>query len=229
MRQSAVVLARTIGFIENSDLLSGVTTSTSELIQRLTRKYAFKKSPETIEELDITKGISFLEGESEDPKCPIIKLIFWSTGITVETRFSTEVSRAILEKMLEWGAKEFGLNYSPGAIKRFAYVSDVTFFSDAPLLAVNPAVSALATRTGDELSRIWGEPIEYVPLSVRVGHDPLTRKYSIAHFTIEHRAETKFSDHKYYSEAPLPTTMHWDMLEQYEKDIMLHASKAVHV
>ncbi|HEY0264044.1 MAG TPA: hypothetical protein VGC07_05940 [Granulicella sp.] len=220
MRQSAVILARVLGFIEFADLVSGTKVSTAELVRKVTERFSFQKSPKTIEELDLHKGIEFVEGVAG--VYPIKKFVIWDTLLTLETQVNTSVSRTVLEEILLWGAKEFGLHYSPGSIKRFAYISDVTFFSDAPILDVNPAVKNLAFKCSDELSHIWQEPVRYEPFTVRVGHDPSARKYPIAPFMIEHRAETRFSENKYFSEAPLPTDIHLRMLEEFEQETLLH-------
>jgi hypothetical protein len=47
----------------------------------------------------------------------------------------------------------------------------------------------------------------------------MSRKYGIASFLITHRAEARFSENKYFSEAPLPTDMHIAFLEEYEAGI----------
>lgn len=226
MRQSAVSLARVLGFVEIADLLTGSKTSASELVTRLVERYGFLKFPKALEELDTAKGIEFIEGAIGD--VPIKKFVIWDTLLVLETRINTDVSKRTLEDLLAWGAQELGLNYKPGTIKRFGYISDVSFFSDAAILDVNPAVKSLATACSDELSRIWMEPVKYEPFTVRVGHDPASRKYPIAPFMIEHRAESKFSENKYFSEAPLPTDVHWRLLEEFELNIQL-TRKAGHV
>lgn len=118
--------------------------------------------------------------------------------------------------MLAWGKEKFGLHYSPEMVKHFAYVSDLTFYSDAPLLRANRAVEGLCQKTSAALSHIWGEPVPYEPLNISVGHDPTSRKYGIAPFAISRRAETPFSENKYFSEAPLPTKLHIQILEEFE-------------
>ena len=218
MRQSAVVLARVLGFIEIADLISGGKMSVTELVRKLSERYSFEKFPRTFEEIDLGKGIEFIEGASGSG--PIRKFIIYDTLLVLETRISTAVSKSLLEEMLLWGAKELGLNYKPNSIKRYGYISDVTFYSEAPLLDLPPAVSKIAARASKELSDIWEEPIKYEPIGFSVGHDPSDRKYGIAPFTISHRSETRFSENKYFSEAPLPTDTHWEMLEQYEKDVL---------
>ena len=223
VRQSSVLLGRVLGFIEIADLLSGRKFTYAEIAARIAQRYSFQKFPSSLEQFDITKGVDFLDGLSSG--YAIQKFAIWDTLLVLETNVSTKVSQAILEDILLWGSKDIGLNYKPGSIKRFGYISDVTFFSDAPLLDLHTAVRNVATRTSKELSRIWQEPVTYEPLTMRVGHDPTARKNAIAPFSIEHRAETKFSENKYFSEAPLPTDVHWEVLEQFEKDILAVAAR----
>jgi hypothetical protein len=40
----------------------------------------------------------------------------------------------------------------------------------------------------------------------------------IAAFTIQRRGQTPFEENKYFSEAPLPTDIHINLLEQFEAD-----------
>jgi len=44
------------------------------------------------------------------------------------------------------------------------------------------------------------------------------RKEPIAGFTIQRRVDTPFGENKYFSEAPLPTEIHLDLLQQFESD-----------
>jgi hypothetical protein len=69
------------------------------------------------------------------------------------------------------------------------------------------------------LSDIWQEPVRFVPTGITLGHDPTARKYGIASFSIQRRAEARFSDNKYFSEAPLPTDIHLKLLTEFEADI----------
>jgi hypothetical protein len=220
LRESAVTLARVIRFVEIADLLSGARISLSELIQRTAERYAFEKFPKSFEESDLKdKGIEFFEGNSEFG--PIQKFGIFNTGLVLDTRLDTGISQHILSDITMWGEKDLGINNVPQSMQ-FAYVSDVTFYSEVPLLRTHPAVSALADKVSELISQIWGEPIFYSPVAMAIGHDPLTRKNQIAQFRIERRSEAKFSENKYFSEAPLPTVIHWQLLEEYEKNISEH-------
>lgn len=144
-------------------------------------------------------------------------LILFNNGIQLDTHAGTTESRRILEEMLEWSQK-LGLSYTPGVTKRWAYVSALTFFSDVSILST-PPLDKLAERTSRALSEILGEGIVYQPAGQMVGHDPLVMKYGRASLTIQRRLDVPFADNKYFSEAPLPTDVHLNLLERFEADV----------
>ncbi|HXL23031.1 MAG TPA: hypothetical protein VOA78_11235 [Candidatus Dormibacteraeota bacterium] len=217
MQLSAIINARVLGFIETFDLAPRGEIFFPDVVQEIVKRYGFQKFPKTFEEFDESKGIEFLEGKIGNKS--IQKFVIWNTLLVVETRSSTTDSKEILEGVLEWGAAKFGLTYRPGMIKRYAYVSDLSFYSDLPILNASPVLTNLAAKTSQLLSEIWQEPVQYESVSLTVGHDPMARKYAIAPFSITRRAEARFSENKYFSEAPLPTDAHITLLEDFEKDI----------
>lgn len=218
MQLSAIILARVLGYVETFDLAPRGKVFYPDFIRAVAERYKFQKFPKNFEETSEEKGVVFEEGKSGN--IVIQKFTIFQTLLAIETRSGTTDSKRVLEEMLLWGAAKFGLNYTPDTIKRFAYVSDLTFHSDVPLLdaACDPFV-ALAARTSAALSEIWQEPIQYYPANLAVAHDPMARHYGIAPFSITHRAETRFSENKYFSEAPLPTDMHIALLEEFEAGI----------
>lgn len=226
MQLASIILARVLGFIETADLDQRGKVFNPDFVQEVVKRYKFQKFPKTLEEFDETKGVVFEEGKIGNKV--IQKFTIFNTVFVLETRSSTNDSKQILEEMLAWGAAKFGLNYNPGGIKRFAYVSDVTFYTDVPILgaACQPLLD-LAAKTSAAVSEIWQDQVKYYPANLAVGHDPLTRKNGIAAFTITYRAETKFSENKYFSEAPLPTDTHLALLEEFEVGIRrLHEAMA---
>lgn len=218
MRLSAVVLARVLAFIEPYDLAPKGGICFPDLVREVAKYYRFQKSPQTFEEHDLSKGVEFLEGRSG--KRVISKFVIWQNILVLETTSSTNESKALLEEFLMWGKEKFNLAYEPGMIRRYGYVSDLTFYSEAPILNVSPLLDRIAQKTSDALTEIWNDTIRYEPLDWKVGHDPLSRKWGIAPFQITRRAETEFSANKYFSEAPLPTDLHIALLEEYEAGII---------
>lgn len=218
MRLSSIILARVLAYVETYDLSPRGKVYYPDIARALVERYGFQKYPQSYDQFDEQKGVEFHEGKWKG--IVIQKFTIFSSLLTLETRSDSEASKKILEDILTWGAERFKLNYKPELISHFAYVSSVTFYSEAPLLEGNAPIRNLAERTGKRVSDIWKEPFQYNGAHVAVGHDPMSRKYSIAGFTISRRAETKFSDHKYFSEAPLPTKDHLELLEMYEREII---------
>lgn len=214
MRLASIVLARTLAYIESFDLDPRGSVFFPELVQALVERYRFQKFPTKIEEFEISKGIIFEEGKISGKV--IQKFSIFDTLLVAETRSNTTDSKEIIEEMLMWAQAKFGINYAPGAIKRNAYVSGLSFFSPIPVLAANPLLDVLARKTSAALSDIWQEPIHYESVGLALGHEPDERKYAIAQFTLTRRLATRFSENKYYSEAPLPTDLHLALLEEYE-------------
>jgi hypothetical protein len=214
---SAVVLARVLAYVESVDLNPRGKIFYPDFIEEVVQRYKFQKFPKAIEDLDESKGVEFHEGKIGSKT--IQKFTIFNTLLVLETRSNTSESKQILEEILTWGAAKLDLAYTPDKIKHFAYVSDVSFYSDVPLLDASPALAKLAGQTSEALSEIWKEPIQYEPTNLVVGHDTTARKYGIAPFTITRRAEAKFAENKYFSEAPLPTDVHLAMLKEFETEI----------
>lgn len=214
MEPSAVILARCIAFVETYDLSPEGRVFLPDVVSELASRYQFQKFPKEYSEFDENKGIEFLEGKRD--RDVIWKLAIYNTGILLDTRSNTRLSQEIIEEALGWAKEKFGLTYNPGMISRFAYVSQLTFYSDITLDMLNPALKRLADRITSAVSEIHKEQVDYQPTSILIQHDQLKRKNPLASFTITPRAEAPLSDHKYFSEAPLPTDLHWELLEEFE-------------
>jgi len=148
----------------------------------------------------------------------IRKLTVFPLVIHLDAAESTKDARGALEGILYWAKDQFGLNYSSSTISRWAYVSDVVFETDFPLLGgLNEALNS-ASRTISEL--VQGnlkEELQYVPSKIVIGHDPSKRSGQVASFSIEHRVLQLFEENVYHSEAPIPTDEHISLLIEIEK------------
>ena len=227
MELSAIILARALAYIETFDLAPRGKVFYPDFVRAVVERYKFQKFPKAFEDFDEGKGIVFEEGKIGNNV--IQKFTIFQTLLALETRSSTADSKQIIEEMLTWGVAKFGLAYAPGMIKHFGYISDLTFYTDVPILgaACQPLID-LATKTGTALSEIHKEPFEYYPANLAVGHDPLARKNGIAPFVITRRAESKWSENKYFSEAPLPTDVHIALLGEFEAGIKALRSENAH-
>ena len=62
MKISAIVLSRVLAFVDAADLNPEGGVNPQDLIKEVGKYYRFQKVPETLEEFDIQKGITFLNG-----------------------------------------------------------------------------------------------------------------------------------------------------------------------
>ncbi len=215
MQLSAVVLARTLAYIELADLNPKGKVFLPDLVKAIAERYKFQRLPK-FEERE-KEGLVFEEGKIGNKV--IKKLTLYEALIVVETTSNTSDSKQLIEELLLWGAAKFDLNYQPNSIGSFGYVSAVTFYSDAPILDLSPAIRKVADATGKAVSEMRREQLRYETLNITIGHDPMVRRDPIASFIITRRAQAKFTENKYYSESPLPTDLHVQLLEQYERDV----------
>ncbi len=221
MKISSIVLSRVLAFVDTIDLSPVGGVDARGFVRETAEQFHFQKYPQTLDEFDTQKGMEFVSGRLG--KKTISKFVIWNNILVVESRFTTTETQEMLQEMLLWGTEKFKLTYSPEMIQHYAYVSDLSFYSDAPLLSLDPLLRRIAERIGSSLTKIWQEPILYEPFDLKIGHDPLARKWGIAPFQITRRAEHRFSENKYFSEAPLPTDEHIALLEEYEKEIVARA------
>ncbi len=222
MQLLGITLARTLGWIELTQLNPRGKIFYPELVREIVQRYNFQKFPQKVEQFDEQKGVEFLIGRIGDKV--IDKFTIFNTLLTVETRSSTADSQTILADALEWGKAKFGLNYE---MIKWGYVSELIFQTDFPLIrSCSDPLSKLAVKTGKAVSEIWGENLSYEPALITAAHDPLKRKYVIAGFQINYLRDHPFSEYKYYSQSPLPTDMHIKLLEEFEADVVSQLSEA---
>lgn len=218
MELSAVILARLFAFIEPVDLNPRGRVHYPDLATALVERYGFVKFPQKAEDFDESKGVRFEGGKLGE--IGTINLQIFSYGIVVDTASSTDDSVKVLEDALSWGAKAFGLAYKPGMLKRKTFLSQLTFYSDINLESLNPALAKVSKRLTTRVPEFFGQSLIYTPTALTVGYDPTSLKAGPAAFTIERRAETLFSENKYFSTAPLPTAEHITFLKEFEADIL---------
>ena len=222
MKLAAIIQARTLAFIELYDLDPRGKAFFPDSITRIAERYGFLQVPKP-SEADEQKGVELKTGKHGDKVIDVLKI--FETLLVVETHSNTSDSQAILEDMLNWGKKDLGLTFEPSMIRNWAYVSILTFYSNVNLVAhANSPAMRLAAKVTESVSKIWNEKISYDPRNLVISHDPMTRKNTVASFSILPRSESPYSENKFYSEAPLPTDMHIKFLEEFEADV-LAASK----
>jgi hypothetical protein len=218
VKLASIVLARIIALVELDELNLKGKVRLADAVPLLVQQFDFATYPKGAEDLDLEKGVTFRSGKAGDIVVDVLTL--YTQAIVVESLSSTDDSQKALKAILGWAKSELGLTYEEKMIRRTAFVSQVVFYSDVPLLnAISPSLNSLAKKTSEFLGGIFDDGLTFEVAKIAIGHDPSARKTSIASFTLEHRVNTKFSDGKFFSEAPLPTKLHIKLLEELEADL----------
>jgi len=218
MQLSAIIMARFFAFIETSDLNPKGRAYFPTLISALVERYGFIKFPQKPEDFDESKGVTLESGR--DGEVTIHRVVIHDHAIYLDTTSSTDDSERIFNESLTWLSHNFDLVYKPEMVRRKTYVSQLTFYSDVMLDKLHPALTKLAQKLTFRVSQYFGQPLDYAPLSTTIGYDPLTTKVGPASFAIERRADTLFTEKKYFSSAPLTTFDHIRLLEEFEADLI---------
>jgi hypothetical protein len=218
MQLSAVLMARVIAFLEMNDVNPRGKVRLPVVAEMIRERFGFAKYPQKPEEFDEMKGVEFLEGSIGD--IGIDKLTIWFNGVGIDVRSSTDDAKKVLMQSFEWLRDEVGLTYQPEMIKRWAYLSQLTFYSDVNLDAMHPAVANLANRVTETVSRLQNSRFEFQANWIGWGFDRTINQFSISDFSIQRRKDTPFAEKKYFSQAPIPTEEHYALLEQFEADLL---------
>jgi hypothetical protein len=219
MKLAAVTKARALGIIGIDELNLGGKVRFADCIGPIVERYGFLVFPKEPKDFDLSdKGARFESGKADG--VTIDSLVVYDGALLVDTLSNTSDSRRILIEMLEWGRDTLGLTYVDGMIKQWGYISDIIFFTDFPLLSsMSSPVQKLAQKTSRFTEDLWNG-LKYEPNNLSISHDPGARKNAVASFFIQHRVNTTFAENKYYSEAPLPTDLHIQFLEEFETDVL---------
>jgi hypothetical protein len=217
MDLAAVLLARVYTFLDIYELNPNGRVYYPKLAGALVNRYGFTTFPQKPEDFDESKGVKFLNGRIGNTT--IDQVIIYNNGILLDTRISTAESKALLHEALFWASGELGLNYREGMIKQTHYVSQLAFRSNSPLQKISPALNRAAEKVSSVVSETAERSYKYEVTGVTVNFDQLTAVRKPFALTLERRENSPFSENKYFSQAPLDTQEHIDLIEALESSL----------
>lgn len=190
-----------------------------DVIKPLVDQYKFVKVPQTLEEFDDTKGITFRHGKfsSRGREIVIDSFQVYNNGLVVDTREDTENADRFIDDVIEWGMKTFGLVVPEQLIEK-AYLSNLEISLDTPLATYIPIAQQLTGEISRYLTEygLKHEPFETV--SFALNFDRISIPNSIlTNFTIQRREGIPFNSGLYFSTAPLKTKDHIALLQKMER------------
>jgi hypothetical protein len=215
MRLMSIHLARVLAFYELGELNLGGKLFLPDLVEALVKRYRFQANNSTDIEGMKQNGLVFEDGYWEGRS--VKKLSFNPALVYLDGEVSTDDSKQILIGMLEWARDELGANYTHQLIRRWGFVSGVIFQTDFPLLlGQSKVLNSVGKKISSAVERNLRQKLDFQPSMLNVGHDPQRMNSSVASLTIQHRLNTLFEENIFFSEAPVPTDLHLEVLEEVE-------------
>lgn len=214
MQLASVVLARIYALFQIEDLNPNGTVYYPDVVQWMVNRFGFQKFPTKLEDFDEAKGIEFAAGKAGD--VTVEKIVILDNGIYVDTLASTDASEQILRETLREASQELGIYFHDDMLKRRAFISQIVFYSEAPLFLIHPIFKKIADTVSKEVNENFGKLLPYEPSIVSLFYDPTKTQLGPAPFSIQRREKVPYEDKKYYSVAPVKTKVHLELLAEIE-------------
>jgi len=218
MKISAITGARIIALFELNDLYPYGGVSLARITPKVVERLDFKAFPVTKEQFDESKGVTFQDGLWNG--LPVEKLTIYNDGIVLDANQNTTTSLRILREVLGWAGEELGLSVSERMFGRLRYVSSFAFYSEVPNLLSSSPVKRLADKLSSRVNPILGKSRAYEPVRIDIEFDRSDDKANTTGLSIQRRANATFEENKYYTQAPVPTDIHKELIEQFEMDVL---------
>jgi hypothetical protein len=196
-------------FMDVNDLNPGGKDIFAHLIPALTDVYNFKTSPQPTD--DFKEGMKFTNGEfvKDDGTVLALNITVFTDGIFADTFSSSDDSERVLEEALS-GLPAFGFSYDPSMIRKKAYDSQLHVYCSRRLSTLNPKLAELAAKLSTEGQSTFDfSAIEFWPDQTLVFKPP--------RFSFQKKIGDAFAENRYWSQAPLPTDKHLQVLNELEE------------
>ena len=213
MKVLYVTTARTIWLFDFA-AINPTGLSLRRVIAGITERYKFAKAPKN--ELDIEENhLPFRSGVFTGKRgVPIlIQLSIYGDGFVGDCMSSTDESSEFLVDLVSWLKSDHGLTVpQPNEVN---HLSQIDFQSDMSLTALNPFFPSLAKALdGFEKRR------RYEVGSIQFWTEEAGKVGTVAAVRIERKIGAPFSSNHYFSQAPLPTAAHLELIGGFEKELM---------
>jgi hypothetical protein len=208
-----VGLARTLWLFELARL-NPKGMSLRGVFEEIGKRYHFAKAPQNELDYDEQRSLAFKAGTFTGArKVPVIVgLNIYNDGFVADTVSSTDESAEFLIDLTLWLNNTYGLTVPKE--HRVNFLSQLDFQSDVSLINLNRRLNAFAENlqaAAKDKERL------YEVGSIQFWADDTGKPGSASPVKIERKILTPFSANHYFSQAPLSTQAHIDLLNEFEQ------------
>lgn len=148
-----------------------------------------------------------------------ISLNIHQDGLVVDTRAGTEAADEFLADLLSWTHTEFKTTIVKSLAIKKAYLSELSISMPGPLSFMHPKLAKFSKNLSAAMVPS-GKEISFDITRFAFAADPEINSKQVP-FRFEREDGAPFQDGRFYSMAPLETSIHLKMLEQLEKAVAI--------
>lgn len=214
MKLESILLGRAVRLMR----FTGRPLHMLDAIKYLVEQYKFMKVPQTLEEFDEAKGVTFRHGKFSARGIEIVIDSFqvYNNGLLVDTREDAEDADRFIDDVIERSMKTFGLVVPDQLIEK-VYLSNLEISLTTPLATYMPIAQQLTGEISRYLTEygLKHEPFETVSFALNFDRTKLPNNV-LTNFTIQRREGIPFNSGLYFSTAPLKTKDHIALLQKID-------------
>jgi hypothetical protein len=144
----------------------------------------------------------------------IVGLSIYSDGFVADTVSSTDDTTAFLVELTGWMTKEFGLTL-PSKIRK-SYLSNIDLECDSPLINLNPRMTEILAFIESRYKASHEESLRFDFAGITVWTENVSQSGAPAPLKFERKIQAPLSANHYFSQAPLQTSDHTEVLNKLE-------------
>jgi hypothetical protein len=163
--------------------------------------------------LTFTQGKVTVEGRT----IAIDSFQIYPAGLLVSTRTDTDDSDKVVLHAMDWASKTFAIKYDE-LKPSFGHFSTLDFRFDRCLPELFPFLQRMTELFGNKLEPFWESRPKYELTGLTFFYDKGAHPaFAPGVFRIDRRAGQPFQRNIYWSEAPLSTSNHVQLLAEFEE------------
>lgn len=206
-----VGLARTVWLFDLA-LLNPTGMSLKGVVEEITKRYQFAKAPRNELDVDEQKSLAFKGGTFVGRrKVPLlVGLSIYTDGFVADTMSSTDEATEFLDDLAKWLSDTYKLVVPKQ--RTVGYLSQIDFQSEVPLVGLNPRLKSFVEAVREHISTKGQLDVTAIQFWTEDYGKPATP----APFRIERKISALFSANHYFSQAPMSTRDHTELLITFE-------------
>jgi hypothetical protein len=210
-----VALARSV-WLFDTNLLNPKGLSLQPVYEKIGEKYKFAKAPKNALDFDEQKALSFKAGTFVNSKGTpvVIGFTMYGDGLVADALSSTDDSTEFLVELTNWMIRDYGLTL-PSSVKK-TWVSQMDVECETPLVKLNPKLTKLLQSIESRVKPVDGKPRQFDVAGLHFWTEDITKFGAPAILKFERKWQAPFSANHYFSQAPLETREHIELLNELE-------------